>query len=59
MPGSIDLATGALHPTNGQPCAGDMLDDLAELGLKTKAMVIVTPSSQMPTDTGLAAIYRY
>lgn len=59
VPGSIDLASGKLHPTDGKPCAGDMLDDLAEMGLKTKAMVIVTPSDQMPTQTGLAAIYRY
>lgn len=59
VPGSIDMATGTLHPANGQPCAGDMLDDLAEIGLKTKAMVIVTPSDQMPTQTGLAAIFRY
>ena len=35
------------------------LDDLAEMGMKTKAMVIVTPSAQMPTQTGLAAIFRY
>jgi hypothetical protein len=59
VPGSIDTATGALHPAHGKPCAGDMLDDLAEMALKTKAMVIVTPSVQMPTQTGLAAIYRY
>ncbi|MBN9121549.1 MAG: hypothetical protein J0I06_20770 [Planctomycetes bacterium] len=58
-PGTIDLTTGALHPTDGKPCAGDMLDDLAELGLKTKAMVVVTTPDQMPTQTGLAAIYRY
>lgn len=59
VPGSIDMASGKLFPLSGQACAGDMLDDLAEMGLKTKAMVIVTPSNQMPTDTGLAAIFRY
>jgi hypothetical protein len=59
VPGSIDMASGKLFPLPGQACAGDMLDDLAEMGLKTKAMVIVTPSAQMPTDTGLAAIFRY
>lgn len=59
VPGSIDMTSGRLFPANGQACAGDMLDDLAEMGLKTKAMVIVTPSAQMPTDTGLAAIFRY
>jgi hypothetical protein len=56
--GSIDMTTGALHPASDE-AAGDMLDDLAEMGLKEGAMVIVTPSDQMPTQTGLAAIYRY
>jgi hypothetical protein len=56
--GSIDMATGALRPAADE-AAGDMLDDLAEMGLKAGAMVIVTPSDQMPTQTGLAAIYRY
>jgi hypothetical protein len=59
VPGSIDMATGTLHAAANDPLPGDMLDDLAEMGLKTKAMVIVTPSDQMPTQTGLAAIFRY
>jgi hypothetical protein len=59
VPGTIDAASGALHPSPTSATAGDMLDDLAEMGLKTKAEVIVTPSPQMPTTTGLAAIYRY
>ncbi|HEY1191842.1 MAG TPA: hypothetical protein VGE74_29695 [Gemmata sp.] len=56
--GSVDLDTGALNPS-AEVGAGDMLDDLAELALKKQVMVIVTPSDQMPTTTGLAAIYRY
>jgi hypothetical protein len=59
VPGSIDPSTGALRPTAANGTSGDMLDDLAEMGLRTKAQVIVTPSSQMPTKTGLAAIFRY
>ncbi|WP_439626536.1 baeRF3 domain-containing protein [Gemmata sp.] len=59
-PGAIDMATGSLRPqAGGDTAAGDMLDDLAEMALKTKARVIVTPSANMPTDTGLAAIFRY
>jgi hypothetical protein len=58
VPGSIALGTGALHPDAGA-AAGDMLDDLAEMGLKADALVLVVPSDQMPTDTGLAAIFRY
>ncbi len=53
------MKTGAIHPANGSDGAGDMLDDLAEMGLRNSAQVIVTPSAQMPTKTGLAAIYRY
>lgn len=59
VPGSIDMTSGTPHAAKDQACPGDMLDDLAEMGLKTKAMVIVTPSDQMPTKTGLAAIFRY
>jgi hypothetical protein len=60
LPGSIDPATGDLHkPATADGHAGDMLDDLAEIALKTGARVIVTPSANMPTDTGLAAIFRY
>ena len=58
VPGALDLVTGALHPAADAE-AGDMLDDLAEMALKKQVMVIVTPSDQMPTTTGLAAIYRY
>jgi hypothetical protein len=59
IPGTIDMAGGTLKPAPASAAAGDMLDDLAEMGMRTKAQVIVTPSSQMPTKTGLAAIYRY
>ncbi len=58
VPGALDLNTGELHPATGS-VANDMLDDLAEMGLKSKALVIITPSAQMPTQTGLAAIFRY
>lgn len=58
VPGSIDLNTGALSPSSDAE-AGDMLDDLAEMAAKTQATVIVTPSDQMPTPSGLAAIFRY
>jgi hypothetical protein len=60
MPGEIDRGTGELRPVRvPDGAAGDMLDDLAELGLKTGANVVVTRRDQMPTDTGLAAIFRY
>jgi hypothetical protein len=60
VPGAIDMGTGELHPAPaGDAAAGDMLDDLAEMALKIKARVVVTPAANVPTDTGLAAIFRY
>jgi hypothetical protein len=58
VPGSIDPTTGEVHRAAGNG-ADDALDDLAEMALRTHAMVQVISGSVMPTKTGLAAIYRY
>jgi hypothetical protein len=58
---------GRLDPVSGRvslddivdPEVDDVLDDVAERTLRTSGEVIVVPPSGMPTDTGLAAIYRY
>ena len=42
-----------------EPAVGDILDDLAERVLKTGGQVIVAPRGSMPTNTGLAAVFRY
>lgn len=71
IPGRIDAATGQV--AQGSPnksvrgAAGelsdshvdDLLDDVAELVLQTKGEVIVVPAERMPSDTGLAATYRF
>lgn len=60
IPGRVDRVSGAIHP--GESASGhgdDMLDDLAEMVLATGADVVVVPREQMPTDSGLAAIYRF
>ena len=36
-----------------------MLDDLAVLALKLAGEVVIVPTERMPTETGIAAIYRY
>jgi hypothetical protein len=60
LPGRIDPNTGAIQwGTLDAPDTDDLLDDLAELVLTRGGEVVVTPKDQMPTDTGLAAIYRY
>ncbi|NLJ52399.1 MAG: hypothetical protein GX342_09625, partial [Alcaligenaceae bacterium] len=41
------------------PEAEDVLDDLAEMVLRRGGEVKIIPSQYMPTDTGLASIYRF
>jgi hypothetical protein len=60
LPGKIEPATGAVRL--GQldaPDTDDVLDDLAEIVLSRGGEVVVAPKDQMPTTTGLAAIFRY
>ena len=58
--GRIDLDNGKVNPGNiNDPDTDDVLDDLAEMVLKTDGDVLVLPPDMMPSDAGLAAIYRY
>ncbi len=41
------------------PKVDDLLDDLGELVIKMGGMVMVLPTDKMPSETGLAAIFRY
>lgn len=41
------------------PKVDDLLDDMGELVIKMGGEVMVMPKNKMPSDTGLAAIYRY
>jgi hypothetical protein len=41
------------------PQVDDVLDDLGELVEKMGGRVVVIPTAQMPSQTGLAATYRY
>jgi hypothetical protein len=60
IPGRIDAATGDIIPADlDHPEIDDALDDLAALTLKMGGEVVIMPPEQMPTKTGLAAIYRY
>jgi hypothetical protein len=42
-----------------EPGASDILDELAEHVLRTGGQVVVAPRGSMPTDKGLAAVFRY
>jgi Bacterial archaeo-eukaryotic release factor family 3 len=60
IPGRIDAASGTVE-ADGLANVGvdDMLDDLGELVLRAGGQLVVLPAEGMPTETGVAAIYRY
>lgn len=41
------------------PRVDDLLDDMGELVIKMGGQVMVLPTEKMPSETGLAAIFRY
>ncbi len=41
------------------PRVDDLLDDMGELVMKMGGQVMVIPTDKMPSETGLAAIFRY
>lgn len=60
IPGVIDPGSGAIRAADlKNPHVDDMLDDLAELVIARGGEVFVVPKDRMPSDSGLAAIYRY
>jgi len=60
IPGRIDGATGKISSAElSDPEVDDVLDDLGVLTLKAGGQVIIVPTERMPTDSGIAAIYRY
>jgi hypothetical protein len=60
LPGCIDEAYGRVEPGDASdPETGDVLNDLAEAVARMKGEVIVVPAAQMPTTSGVAAIYRF
>lgn len=60
VPGQINAATGDIELDDlADPEVDDVLDDLATLALKTGGDVVIVPAERMPTETGVAAIYRY
>ncbi len=60
VPGRMDPASGAISLGKlDDPQVDDLLDDLGERVLATGGEVVVVPTERMPTDSGLAAIYRF
>ena len=60
LPGRIDAATGEVQLDDLEKAdVDDVLDDLAALVARQRGEVVVLPSERMPTNTGLAAVFRY
>lgn len=60
VPGTFDPVTGAIRPHDlDHPEVDDLLDDLGERALRTGGEVVIVPAERMPTDTGIAATYRF
>ena len=58
--GRINYDTGEIeHSSSDSARADDLLDDLAELTLRSGGEVVVVPAADMPTATGVAATYRF
>ena len=58
VPGRVGPDGRVEYGTQNGP-VDDLLDDLAELALRMGGEVVVVPSARMPTDVGVAAIFRY
>ncbi len=55
-----NLVTGNIQNKDlSNPKVDDLLDDMGELVTKKSGSVIVFPTEKMPSQTGLAAIFRY
>ncbi len=60
IPGRCDETSGIIEFDELEnPDVDDLLDDLGEKVVKTGGQVVVIPKDKMPTDSGLAAIYRF
>jgi hypothetical protein len=59
--GKLLRHSGLLEPASmsTHPHGDDVLDDLAEMVMRADGQVLILPHDAMPSDTGVAAIYRY
>lgn len=60
VPGRLNRATGTFSPDDlDNPDIGDLLDDIGELVLQKGGNVHVVHSERMPSNTGIAAVFRF
>lgn len=58
IPGKINIKTGEIEKSK-EVLYDDILDDLVELVFSSDGDVVMLPNEKMPTETGLAAVFRY
>ena len=60
IPGHLDKTTGRITFGNLEDTqVDDLLDDVAELVLRKGGSVVVVPAADMPSQTGVAAAFRF
>lgn len=60
IPGRVDASTGELEFDDlSHPEFDDVLDELGAVVLRMGGEVLVVPTERMPSETGIAANYRY
>lgn len=60
LPGRIDPDSAKIeHGDADNPEFDDVFDDLGEAVIRAGGEVIIVPKERMPTDTGIAATYRF
>lgn len=60
IPGKVNLQNGTMEEGKlDDPEFDDILDDLAQMVIRGKGKVVILPKERMPSDTGIAASYRF
>lgn len=59
LSGKVNRETGEVNILEEGDLIDDILDEIAEIVIENKGKVIVLPREKMPTDKGIAAIYRF
>jgi hypothetical protein len=60
IPGRLDASTGEItYGDLSDPVVDDLLDDVGEIVLKQGGEIVIVPAERMPTQSGIAAIYRF
>lgn len=60
FPGHLDLSNGTVsYERDDNISYNDLIETIVKLVLKAQGTVVVLPKEKMPTESGLAAIYRF